>query len=97
MMIVHMFKTTEEAYDAVQTGKVKAGSIMMSLEEQVIGIADTWPISITVTHGQFHQLRDEVDPNELKILREMAENIKSAALLAQRLDWPLEQWVVKLH
>jgi hypothetical protein len=58
---VHYFKTTGDAYDAAMTGEdidtgndVLVGDILVVESEQVIGLADTWPIAVTSQRGQFH-------------------------------------------
>lgn len=58
---VHYFKTSGEAYDAAMTGThpdsgddVLIGDILVVESEQVIGLADTWPVAVTSQRGQLH-------------------------------------------
>jgi hypothetical protein len=63
-MKIHVFRSTGEAYDACNCDdNVKTGDILIVPSEGVVGIADTWPFSITPNRGKFHTLKDESDPS----------------------------------
>jgi len=51
--------STKEAYDDIQVGDIPTGSIVVIEREQVIGIADTWPVTITKNHGEFHDFTEK--------------------------------------
>lgn len=58
-MAIHVFESTADAYNATQCDpEVKKGDLLYIPSEQVIGIADTWPIAITEKHGELHCTRD---------------------------------------
>jgi hypothetical protein len=50
------FDSTEQAYDACQTGDACDGDILFIESEGVIGISDCWPFAITVETGALHGL-----------------------------------------
>lgn len=54
--VVHTFDSTRDAYDACQTGDALPGDILSIPSERVIGIADTWPVAVTVAAGVLHQV-----------------------------------------
>jgi hypothetical protein len=57
---IHEFYTTGEAYDACQCwDDVNVGDILIIKGEEVVGIADTWPVAVTVKHGELHTPTDE--------------------------------------
>lgn len=59
----HEFETTMSAYDNTQCNEeVKTGDILIIKDEGVVGVSDTWPIAVTVNHGQLH-----VPSNELTL------------------------------
>jgi len=60
MQTTHQFDSSNEAYDACQVGetydgdKVNDRDILVIKSEQVVGLADTWPLAVTTRHGAFH-------------------------------------------
>lgn len=63
-MSTHFFRMSGEAYDACQTGihyahdgeyPVETGDILIIEKEKVIGIADTWPVAVTIERGHLHE------------------------------------------
>ena len=61
-MATHTFDSTGDAGKACQCdGNVKKGDILLVPSEDVVGIADVWPIAITKNHGEFHSLSDTTD------------------------------------
>jgi hypothetical protein len=50
MTIIH-FPTSGEAYDACQRDEtINDGDVLVITSEGVVGIADTWPVAVTVNH-----------------------------------------------
>ncbi len=61
-MAKHYFDSTSEAYDATQCGTnwhtdedINFCDILIIESEKVIGLAYTWPLSISKEHGELHQ------------------------------------------
>lgn len=60
---VWTFYSTGEAYGACQCrDDIRDGDVLVIEREQVIGIAHTWPFALTEAHGDFHTLKDHLDP-----------------------------------
>ncbi len=58
----HVFDSTAEAYDATQSDdSIRKGDRLLIVSEAVVGLADTWPIAVTVEHGKLHQPIDGAD------------------------------------
>ncbi len=54
---IHAFKTTGNAYDAVQTDEaIATGDTLLVLGEAVVGVALTWPFAVTAEAGHLHQV-----------------------------------------
>ena len=54
-MAIHIFDSTGDAYDACQCDEnVTRGDILYIPSENVVGLADTWPVAITKEYGQLH-------------------------------------------
>lgn len=92
MRTTHEFESTGEAYDACQTEEaIKTGDILLIPSERVVGIADTWPVAVTVEHGHLHfpvdgcKVADVFDGSQDP--RTLA--IEPAKAIAQRRDWPV--------
>ncbi len=51
----HVFSSTGDAYDACQCYDwIERGDILLIPREDIIGIADTWPFSVSATSGDLH-------------------------------------------
>ena len=50
------FTSTRDAYDACNYGECMTGDVVIVEREEVVGIADAWPIAVTEQHGQFHSV-----------------------------------------
>lgn len=51
------FASSGNAYDATQTdAAISRGAILLIASERIVGLADTWPIAVTQTHGALHQV-----------------------------------------
>ena len=96
---VHVHETTGEAYDDCQTDEGhKGGDLIWVPSEGVVGICDTWPVSVTAAYGNLHQVIDwgnylAVDyagnPLKLENAAGLVRAIRSAVWLARRLEHPL--------
>lgn len=56
-MKTHYFNSTEDAYDACQCDEnIKKGDLLVIESEEVIGVADTYPVAVTIERGALHNL-----------------------------------------
>lgn len=59
MIKAWFFLSTGEAYDAVQCmPEIAQYDLLVIPHEKVVGIADTWPISVTNERGNLHSVKD---------------------------------------
>ncbi|MFI2031419.1 hypothetical protein [Streptomyces buecherae] len=60
---VWTFHSTREAYDACQVREdIQDGDVLVIEQENVIGIAHTWPFALTEDSGELHTLKKGIDP-----------------------------------
>lgn len=53
---VHVFDSSGSAYDCCQCDEsIETGDILVIPSEQVVGIADAWPIAVTANAGKLHK------------------------------------------
>jgi len=64
-MKTHTFNNSGEAYDFCQCHDATDGDILIIPSEEVIGVADTWPLAITVPHGELHTPQDNLTIQQL--------------------------------
>lgn len=95
-VMIRIFKTTGDAYDATQTGyarpnrPVYTGTVLVVFSEQVVGWADTWPVAVTKEHGKLHAA---VSPLELGYYADSLgsaraeQGLRRAWRVARRLGW----------
>jgi hypothetical protein len=84
--MIHTFESSGRAYDACQCDEtIKRGDILLIESEGVIGIADTWPVSVTVAHGHLHTPADGWTLDSC--LPKHVDRIAKAKLLAQIFDY----------
>jgi len=58
IQILH-FESTGAAYDAAMSDDtIQTGDVLVITGEGVIGLADTWPVAVTLEAGQLHHVRD---------------------------------------
>ncbi|WP_166297122.1 hypothetical protein [Bradyrhizobium sp. 2S1] len=99
-MSTHTFHTSGDAYDACQTGihfahdgeyEVKTGDILVIPKEKVIGIADTWPVAVTIERGHFHTPASGYSLESCLIGRSgiFPDAIAKAKELAAERGWPV--------
>lgn len=88
-MKTHYFYESGSAYDACQCSEgISDGDILVIESEEVIGVAGTWPVAVTVKNGELHTLAagrtvEDVFDKE----PEMVEGYKQAVKLAIALGW----------
>lgn len=91
---IHGFATTGNAYDACQCDEAIAkGDTLIVLPEGVVGIAWTWPIAVTATHGALHRVKDEPQSSlaDLAATFEMRErDLAEAVTFARALGFDLD-------
>ncbi|MGE0698019.1 MAG: hypothetical protein AB7O57_02890 [Hyphomicrobiaceae bacterium] len=88
MQSIYHFESTGAAYDACNmAGGPKRGDILVIQSERVIGLADTWPVSVTAEAGQLHTLRVPASNYHDDIFTR--DQIADAVELAARFGWIL--------
>lgn len=98
-MSTHHFPSTGAAYDACQSGThhafdgdypVETGDILVIESEKVVGIADTWPLAVTIEFGQLH-----IPAHGLPVAKALedrkvtTEHIAAAKAEAEKRGWPV--------
>ena len=87
MNMIHHFQTTGEAYDACQCDEtITSGDVLVILPEGVVGIADTWPVAVTLNHGNLHHPRPGISLAQCLAERDSAIGITPAKAEALRLN-----------
>ncbi len=83
------FMDTKQAYDETQWNEaIRNGDILVIKDEQVIGIADTWPVAVTKAFGSLHAVAPGADLLEYEELAKYRTAILMARKLADNLGWP---------
>ena len=81
----HHFDDSGVAYDATQCREnIKTGDILLIESLGVVGLAWTWPISVTAHHGKLHTAKDanaDALLEDAKITREQARGAVLCALM----------------
>lgn len=92
-MMTHEFESTGEAYDATQTeDAIKDGDLLLIPSERVVGIADTWPVAVTVEFGKLHTIVDGATLAEhFADNRACRDAIEKAKQLARHHGWPIRE------
>ena len=65
-MKTFQFRSTGDAYDACQCGYggIEDGDLLVIDSERVIGVAHTWPVALTVRHGELHKFNPGIVPEQ---------------------------------
>jgi hypothetical protein len=88
-MKTHYFNSTDEAYDACQCDEnIKKGDLLVVENEEVIGVADTYPVAVTMRRGEFHGL--PLMPRPVVYFLENGlpvESLVAAESMAAERDW----------
>lgn len=80
---IHKFESTGDAYDACQCDEnISTGDILIIENEQVVGIADTWPVAVTQRHESLHGVLDTFDWDQYP-------HSNLAFSIADAYGWPL--------
>lgn len=92
------FEYTGEAYDACQCdARIKTGDLLDCGD--TIGLAWTWPVSVTENYGHLHTVKDGFDPLDLDDYRGgrvfTVEQIRAAVKLARERGLALHSGFVK--
>ena len=83
------FSTTSEAYSETQCrDDIKTGDILIVESEKAVGLADTWPVAITVENGEFHTIGAGYDIND-ESFDFSIDSIILANLVASKYGWPI--------
>lgn len=83
-----IFDSTGDAYDyCMCRDDISTGDVLIIPNEKVVGLAYTWPISVTKVHGALHSM-DGCKP--ISVIDEMPEaGIKDAFDVARALGWAI--------
>lgn len=95
---VHFFETTGDAYDDTQCRyDIQTGDILVCTEDQVVGLADTWPVAVTTKAGNLHQPNEGITLADLRHEYSLVkgeriftdQQIQLARFIAGGFKWPL--------
>lgn len=87
---VHFFHTSGEAYDACQCrDDIENGDVLVIVSERVVGVADTWPVAVTLEAGKLHTPAEGFTVASALEGREAARGVDYARLEAARLGFEL--------
>lgn len=95
-MTVHTFESTSKAYDSCMMGNTLEGSPVLTGDvlhipsERVVGICDTWPISLTIHHGELHQLAKGYN---LRTCPRLTTNVEVAKTLAKEQGYSIARYI----
>lgn len=88
IQILH-FESTGAAYDAAMSDdRIRKGDVLVVKSEEVVGLADTWPVAVTLEAGQLHHVRDDLT---LEGYGFEPESVDQAEHVAARYGFPLNQ------
>ncbi len=86
------YETSGEAYDASQC-ELQTGTVMHIPSEKVIGIADTWPMAVTIEIGKLHGIAQGYSLERfMRNVGFMAGDVQEAVALADLMGYPVEEW-----
>lgn len=89
-MTTHFFESTGEAYDATQCrDDIASGDVIVVKSEFVVGVADTWPVAVTMAHGHLHSPGDGFSLAQCLAGRAAAAGIEAALAVASELGYPV--------
>ena len=75
---VHHFSSTGEAYDACQCDtRIRNGDILIVKDEQVVGVADAWPVAVTRHQGKLHGIKVGEGTSAIVAARALSRRRKS--------------------
>lgn len=85
-MKVHYCISSAEAYDAIQTGEIPVGEVVVVQSEGVVGVSDTWPVAVTKARGSFHQISPGANP---VLFEKLFDALRAAVEWARAMPCPL--------
>ena len=65
---------------------IKTGDVLVVLDELVVGLADAWPVAVTVARGELHHLKDDVSLESYGFSK---KSIVVAKMAADHFGFPL--------
>lgn len=91
---IHVFETSGNAYDAVQTDdRIATSDLLLVMDEAVVGVAMAWPFAVTAEAGHLHQVApkpgDTFDQLATSLGVEPA-SMSRAVALARQLGFAIE-------
>lgn len=97
---VHVFETSGNAYDGVQTDdRIATGDLLLVMDEGVVGVAMTWPFAVTAEAGHLHQVapkrEDTFDQLATSLGVEPAAMMRAISL-ARQLGFAIEPALLSL-
>ena len=98
---IHTFASTGNAYDAVQIDEtIAAGDTLLMLDEGVVGVAMTWPFTVTAKPGKLHAVSEPRGGESLEHLEKALGvpdgSIVRACRLARVLGFAIDAGLVAL-
>lgn len=98
---IHAFASTGNAYDAVQTDEtIAVGDTLLILDEEVVGVAMTWPFAVTAKPGKLHAVCEPGAGENLEHLEKALGvpdgSIARACRLARTLGFAIDAGLVPL-
>lgn len=88
MATMHKFDSSVEAYDSVQCDEaISTGDLIWIPNEGIVGVAYTWPFSVTKVRNALHHIGNNKDGQE--IIREFASSVAQACKFAQEQGYEL--------
>lgn len=92
---VYVFRSSEAAYNASQCTEGITGSCLVVPSEQLVGIADTYPIAITENPGDLHVPHPGFNPFEGRKVTDA--QIEFAKAVSESLNFPVADWAQQLQ
>ena len=88
------FESTADAYDATQCNDdIHDGDILLIANECVVGVADTWPMAVTVAHGELHPTKPTISWHDIAVRTGIDyECFRAARELARQLGYPTKDF-----
>lgn len=87
------FDSSTQAYDDVQCiDAIRKGDVLVIREEQVVGLAWTWPVAVTMLSGSLHHVLEA--ESVIKDAGWTDEQLQTAYETAMRLDYQPASWII---
>ena len=91
---IHVFETSGNAYDAVQTDdRIATGDLLLVMGEAVVGVAMTWPFAVTAEPGHLHQVAPKAGDTFEQLATSLGvepASMTRAVTLARQLGYAIE-------